>query len=190
MGMDGFNFSRINPDYSTNRNDPQQSARIIDIVLLDTTSYSYGGMAYQLLKDISFTEDELRDIKKGLYHLPQTPFSPLGEVKEVKSKSKQLILTDRNTVQYSHLVIVKGTQPSLMSYEFLAAFYTLVDALRLQKWVPEAMLPPPHLQPKVDITASESRDENLWIDHLPPHHQNEGTFIYTQDRRKLYLVQL
>lgn len=193
MSMDSFNFSRINPDYRTNPNPFGQQARIIDFVVLDTTEHSFGGQAFQLIKEVTFTEDELRDIKKGNFSLPKNPFSLLGEVKEVKRNSKQLVLLDENTIQYNHLVVVKGTHPTLMSYEFLAAFYTLVDALRVQKWIPEAMLPPPNLKPKVSIHAAPLASEagsKIWIDYLPSHHPSEGTFLYAESNRKIYNVHI
>lgn len=192
MSMEGFNFSRINPEYNNLRGFNQQ-ARIVDFVLLDTTTHTVGGIAYQLVKEIIFSDEELKAIKQGTYQFPKTPFAPLGEVKEVKHQSKQLVMTDGNTVHYSYLVVVKGTKPSMMSFEFLAAIYTLVDALRVQKWIPEAMLPPPNLKPKVDISASPTaklESDRAWLDYLPDHKEDPGTYLYTESNRKLYHVHL
>jgi hypothetical protein len=191
MGGD-VNFSRINPEYNDPRPSFSQQTRIVDFVLLDTTSQSIGGQAYQLLKDITFTEDEMKDIKKGNFNLPRNPFSPLGTVKEVKLTPKQLILDDGNTIQYQHLVVVRGTHPSLMSYEFLSALYTLVDALRVQKWIPEAMLLPVLKNKNVTIHATQLANESndIWLDHLPSHQPSEGTFLYAESNRKLYQVHL
>lgn len=193
MSMDGFGFSRINPDYKNSSPQYKQHSRIIDFVMLDTTSQHEGGLAYQLIKDIAFTEEELKEIKEGIYPIPRPPFSPLGLVQEVKLHSKQLILTDGNTIQFNHLVVVKGTQPSLLSYEFISAFYTLVDALRVQKWVPEAMQFPKIKKPKVVIQASltpKDAKNSIWLDHFPTHSKNEGTFLYAESNRKLYQVHL
>lgn len=188
----GFNFSRINPEYNDPRPSFNQQTRIIDLVLLDTTSHSTGGQAYQLLKEVTFTEDEMKDIKTGNFALPRNPFSPLGSVNQVKLQSKQLVLEDGNTIQYQHLVVVTGTHPSLMSYEFLAALFTLIDALRVQKWIPEAMLFPPLTKKKFSVQATQISNENsdFWIDHLPSGKAAEGTFLYAESNRKLYQVHL
>lgn len=188
----GFNFSRINPEYNDLRPAFNQQTRIIDFVLLDTTDRETGGQAYQLLKDVTFSDDEMKEIKKGNVNLPRNPFSPLGSVKQVKLDGKQLILDDGNTIQYQHLVVVKGTHPSMMSYEFLSALFTLIDALRVQKWIPEAMLLPARRKQKFSVQATQISGENtdLWLDHLPSHQATEGTFLYAESNRKLYQVHL
>lgn len=191
MSMDGFGFTRINPDYKDPPNKYIQQTRIIDFVMLDATAQPEGGLAYQLIKDLSYSEEEMRDIKEGLIPLPRPPFILLGNVQEVKLHSKQIVLTDGNTIQYNHLVVVRGSRPSLHSFEFLSALYTLVDALRVQKWVPEAMQIPKSRRPKVNIQASLKEEKNpIWNDLFPVHSSAEGTFLYTEANRKLYQVHL
>lgn len=188
-----FSFDRINTDYTDVRNAPPQMARLVEVVLLDVTSNGVGGSAYQLKKDGSFTEEELMLIKQGVISIHEDAFIPLGEVKEVKRHRKQLVMTNDNTVHYHHLIIVRGTSPTLLSFEFLAGLHTLIDALRVQSKIPASIKVAPAIDPHAKIHASSmpshSKGSHV-MEQLPVPTVNGGTVLYAETNRKLYQVQI
>lgn len=188
-----FSFGRINTDYTHISGAPPQQARLVEVVLLDVTSHGTGGAAYQLKKEGSFTDEELKLIKEGVISFPEDAFIPLGEVREVKRHRKQLVMVNDNTVHYHHLIIVRGTSPTLHSLEFLAGLNTLIDALRVQSKIPASIKVAPAIDPHAKIHASSlpshSKGSHV-MEQLPVPTLNGGTVLYAETNRKLYQVEI
>lgn len=195
MTMDFSNsgFSRIEGAYR-HYQDPgcNQRTLMIEIVVVDMTCP--GKTAYQLNHEKKYSEDELKLIKQGVIAIPHDAFTPIGDVKSINKQSKVITLADNNIITYNHLITVSGKQATLLSYEFIAGLYALIDALRLNNTVSNLASPlPEQFQLKASITHQESNNSNiekLGNHALPTKRPEEATVLVSEFNKKLFQVHI
>lgn len=132
-------LTRINVDFKDIRPNQQIQNISADVVLVDSTTENVQPMLYILKQDKFFSEQDFEAIIQGFLSFDRDAFVQAGEVASINKKNKQIILSNQNTVTYNHLIVARGTQTALLSYEFLAGVQTLVDALRVRKKLPSSL---------------------------------------------------
>lgn len=137
MDFSQIGFNKINvefKDLQTGLNSQRYHAKV---VLIDKTG-SNSQQCYVLKNESSFDENDIENFKKGFHDFVQEDFLLIGEVLNIDKVSKSVVLKDKNSISYDHLIIASGSHYSLLSYEFLAGVQTLVDAIRVRKKIPSA----------------------------------------------------
>lgn len=153
---------------------------IADIVVVDRTTSEISPKLY-ILKDNRFIEEkDLDALKNGYLHFDKDAFIQLGEVTLINKKKKHIILSNGNTLSYKKMIVASGTKQSILNNEFLPAFKTLIDALRVKEKIPSSFgqttpssgnsNPPHHLfhQTSERLKTMDSIDAKFQIEPSPP----------------------
>lgn len=103
------------------------------VVFLDKTNPSANPQLYQLV-DSALADRPPDLIKSQTFSFNDDAFTHIGEVSEIDKKKKQILLSNRNTVSYTYLVVVSGNKShfNFQGHEFSAGLQALVEALKMQ----------------------------------------------------------
>ena len=136
---------QISTDYKDRRNAPNwESRQFAEVVFIDKTHLGPNPLVYQLKDTYSSLESILNACKFHPASFTKEAFVLLGESVSIEKKSKQILLTNNNIVNYSHLVIVSGKKP-LLSFEdeeLVVALQALGDAMRVKPKIPDSFANP------------------------------------------------
>lgn len=138
---------QINVDYKDRRTPLNwDSMQFSEIIFVDKTHSANFPLVYQL-NDQKLTLDQILSINRasGL-SFSRDSFMIVGEVLSIDKKKKQILLTNRKIIVYTHLIIASGTKPlsSFQDKELAAALQALTDALRMKSKIPTSF--PTHLK--------------------------------------------
>lgn len=196
MGNDlgGMGFSRVQGDFIDLHNPSlQQHNIILEVVVVDLTRHVK--TVYQFNKDSTFTSEELMDIKRGALSPSHDAFQPIGEAAEIHKDTKQIILTDGNTITYHHLITVTGKQPTILSYEFMSGLHTLIDALRVSKTLNASLNNRSSGKQDFSVAVSVDSKKSELIDDLgaftlPVKRPEQATVLVSELNQKLFQIQI
>lgn len=157
-----------------------------NVVLIDQADSGLDPLLYQLDKEK--IDADLSLVHNGFVQLPKGAFLLIGHVHTIDRKNKLIHLaadipTSReeiiqNSVSYNHLIIANGLEHSTSDQkrreEFSIGFQTLIDALKVQKKVPDlllnpwvSMMKPQNFAAKAAETNQNPKTRDVAIDHMP-----------------------
>lgn len=138
--MDLSKAFSISTDYKDRRSPPNWELRLFaEVVFIDKTHPHAPAVLYQL-KDSSFClNNEILD-KTSSFNFTRDSFAVLGEVASINKKKKEILLTNKNTVAYSYLIVASGNKSvfSFQDPEFAAGLQALIGALRVKPKIPDS----------------------------------------------------
>ena len=110
----------------------------VDIMIVDRTKPCNNQKCYILKNDAKLSDNDFESFKNGSYDFDKNDFFCIGDVLSINKHMKYIVLENKNTISYVHLIIAFGSHYSLLNYEFQAGVNTLVDAIRIRKKIPSA----------------------------------------------------
>jgi len=168
-----------------------------DVVLIDKSNNVLQPLLYQLKKEGSHTENDLKDFRRnGYMTLDQNAFAMMGEVIKIDRKKKLIHLQNEGSVSYKHLILASGLQQtslgSVHDEELAAGFHALTEALRVHKNADQILhIPSKHKNNKSQTLALHKAEKEVTVQNLLKalsiHGQSQSLEI---TNRRLYEVQL
>lgn len=195
-------LNRIGVDFKDIRQNHMVQHTVANIVLIDRTPPNVKPLLYILKQENSFNEHEFESIKNELMNSHRDDFIHLGEVLYIDKKKKLITLDNQNTVSYTHLIMAIGNENALVTNEFLAGIQTLINAIRMQKKIPNSLSNETEAEPRkkrsTQMNSSEKKG-NLQRkkiqdiearEHLKSMIDSSRDLSLTGTTKRLYQVQI
>lgn len=148
--MDFSKSFQVSGDYKDHHQAPLQweSLQFADIVFVDKTHPEAHPLVYQLKDNKASIDEMLALCKSHPISFSREAFVLIGEGVMIDKKKKQILLGNKNTIAYEHLVVVSGTKPlqSFDDEELAAALQTLTDGLRVKSKIASSFISPARLK--------------------------------------------
>jgi NADH dehydrogenase FAD-containing subunit len=138
MDFGRLDLGKINVEFKDMTIGNMNQRTFANVILVDRTNPGAPNKCYILKNDEIFSEAAIENFKEGFYSFDEKDFFMIGEVDSINKIQKYILLTNKNSISYNHLIIAFGTHYSMLSYEFVAGVQTLVDAIRVRKKIPSA----------------------------------------------------
>ncbi|MEM1282804.1 MAG: hypothetical protein AAGG81_04545 [Chlamydiota bacterium] len=131
-------FNKFDPD-------PVKQNLRVNVIIVDNSNNGVFPKAYQFRYDVEYSDETFSKLDIGSFHVDSDSFINLGDIDTIHKKGRVVILRNGNTVSYNHLIIISDKKNSFLSSlpqheEFLAAYCTLIDAVKTQKKLPSHVL--------------------------------------------------
>jgi hypothetical protein len=126
-----------------NKFDPEplkQNLRI-NVIIADNSHDGMFPIAYQFRYDVEYNDETFSKLDPTTIRVDKESFINLGDIDSIHKKSRVVILRNGNTINYNHLIIISDKKHSFVGSltqheEFMAAYCTLIDAVKTQKKLP------------------------------------------------------
>jgi hypothetical protein len=114
-----------------------ESLLFAEVVFIDQTHPSAAPILYQL-KDNILSIQTANPFKT--VSISRESFTPLGEIVLIDKKKKQILLINKNTVSYQHLIIASGSKQlwAFQNEEFTVGLHMLIDAIKVKPKIPDS----------------------------------------------------
>ena len=99
-----------------------------DVVIIDRSPTGAKNQVYQLKSDI-FNYDNLSQIRFEFQRLNRDAFIAMGDLLEMKTSDKTILLTNGDTVTYKYLILFNGNEQPI---ELETSLHALKDALLIE----------------------------------------------------------
>jgi len=136
--MDLSKAVSINADYRTKTSINWETILFAEVVFIDKTHPSAPPIVYQL-KSSLLADSPPPLVKSTAFSLSSDNFVLLGELGAIDKKKKQILLSSKNTVSYSYLVIASGSKP--VYTEFASGLQSLIEALKVKPGIADSFDP-------------------------------------------------
>lgn len=137
--MDLSKAFQISVDYKDRRTPTNwEMLQFAEVVFVDKTHPANKPLLYQLSDPKLSLEQILNICKTNSLSFSREAFLLVGEILSIDKKKKHILLSNKSTVAYNHLVIASGKKPvlSFQDEELAAALQALTDALRVKPKIP------------------------------------------------------
>lgn len=186
----------INSDYRDRRAPVNWDMLLFaEVVFLDKTNDLVKPNLYQL-KDTAIMQNPPLVIDSSAINFSRDAFVLLGDVVAIDKKKKHVLLSNRNTVAYTYLVIVSGSKPMIShEIEFGPGLQALVDALRVKSKVPTTFSSNKQHAPAASKNQHSPTEDNPQIEKVVhPHIASAGAKAIATDlnaaHKRLYEVHI
>lgn len=191
----------ISTDYKDHKSAPDwEMHSFAEVVFIDKSHPGAAPMLYQL-KDNNLSIHGNEVWKSTSFSFSRDTFFLVGEVISIDRKNKKILLSNRNTISYSYLVMASGSKPlfSLHETEFAAGLQALMDALKVKPKIPNSFaaylnpLNPAALESSRSSAPSSQEDSPTMdnVAHSSIASANKGKdFEFNSINKRLYEVQL
>ncbi len=112
-------------DFKDMKSPAKDTTIFAEIVLIDRTHPAVQPLLYQLNSDSP--SHDISHFQNHLISLTRDAFQEVGPVDSIDRKHKQILLANKNTVNYKYLIIASGNNNTLSS-----GLQTLIDALKVK----------------------------------------------------------
>lgn len=124
-------FNKFDPD-------PLKQNLRVNVIIIDNSHEGIFPIAYQFRYDVEYTDETFSKLDPNAFRVDRDSFINLGDIDTIHKKTRVAILRNGNTVSYNHLIIISDKKSSFLGSlpqheEFIAAYCTLIDAVKTQK---------------------------------------------------------
>lgn len=172
--MELFKAYQISADYKDPRGSPNWESRVhAEILFIDRTNQGASHQVYILKDSYLPLESAIEFCKNHPTQFSRDGFVLMGDELTLDRKKKQIILNNKKTISYNHLLVISGTK-NLISFEneeLLAALQALSDALRVKPKIPSSFATSPYglrpvQEPHLSLFDRQSQHENQSMQNI------------------------
>lgn len=163
--MDLYKTLQISTDYKDHKEALNWERLLFaPIILVDKTRQA-SPLIYQL-SDQKFPCEQILNLSKNQsLNFSRNAFIFIGEALVIDKKMKKILLCNKNSVEYDHLIIASGKKTLLafQDEELIAALQALNDALRMKSKIPASF--PPSVKSPSPFFSSKKESTFAASDH-------------------------